>query len=65
MSKSLRSGLVCFIKASIKLLAAKEDQQEISKHSIIPTVPFIEAKILKNPNSSIGIREYPTVLMIL
>ncbi len=65
MSKSLRSGLVCFIKASIKLLAAKEDQHEITKQSIIPTAPFIEVKILKNPNRSMGISEYPTVLMIL
>lgn len=65
MSKGLRSGLVCFINASIKLLAAKEDQHEIVKQRIIPAGPFMEVKILKNPNRSMGMREYPTVLMIL
>lgn len=47
------------------MLAAKEDQLEIAKHIIIPAGPFMELKILKTPSNSIGIREYPTVLIIL
>jgi hypothetical protein len=41
----------------IKLLAAYEAHPETAKLKIMPTVPFMEAKIPKKPRISIGIIE--------
>lgn len=39
----------------MKLLAAKDDHPETAKLKIMPTVPFMEVKMPKNPKISIGI----------
>ena len=49
----------------MKLLAANEAHPETAKLNSIPPVPFRLVKIPHKPSKSIGIKAYPTVLIML